>query len=132
MTYELTKDLETGNAIIDNEHRQLLQAVNSLLDACKNGQGRDAVMPTLKFLLDYVDKHFAHEEQLQIKAGYPDFAAHKAFHQSYKAQLKEIASQITEDTLTIANMAKMNNHVAALVTHIRIDDKKLGAFLNKA
>ena len=132
MTYELTKDLETGNAIIDNEHRQLLQAVNSLLDACKNGQGRDAVMPTLKFLLDYVDKHFAHEEQLQIKAGYPDFSAHKAFHQSYKAQLKEIASQITEDTLTIANMAKMNNHVAALVTHIRIDDKKLGAFLNKA
>ena len=132
MTYELTKDLETGNAIIDNEHRQLLQAVNSLLDACKNGQGRDAVMPTLKFLLDYVDKHFAHEEQLQIKAGYPDFSAHKAFHQSYKAQLKEIASQITEDTLTITNMAKMNNHVAALVTHIRIDDKKLGAFLNKA
>ena len=131
MKYELTKDLETGNVTIDNEHRQLLQAVNSLMDACKSGQGRNAVMPTLKFLLDYVEKHFTHEEQLQIKAAYPGFADHKAFHMNYKAQLKEIASQLSDDTLTIANMAKLNNHIATLVSHIRIDDKKLGAFLNK-
>ena len=38
--YELTKDLETGNWIIDNEHRELLQAVNKLLDACGEGKGR--------------------------------------------------------------------------------------------
>ena len=35
MKYELTKDLETGNRIIDNEHRELLNAVNALLDACR-------------------------------------------------------------------------------------------------
>lgn len=39
MKYELTKDLETGNRIIDNEHRELLNAVNALLDACSAGQG---------------------------------------------------------------------------------------------
>ena len=32
MRYELTKDLETGNAIIDREHRELFEAVNQLLD----------------------------------------------------------------------------------------------------
>ena len=33
MRYELTKELETGNAIIDGEHRELFNAVNSLMDA---------------------------------------------------------------------------------------------------
>ena len=131
MRYELTKDLETGNVTIDNEHRELLQAVNSLMDACGSGQGRAAVPSTLKFLLDYVDKHFLHEEQLQVRASYPGLAAHKAFHQSYKTQLKEIASRIS-DTPTLADMAKLNTHIASLVTHIRTEDKKLGMFLNKA
>ena len=61
MKYELTKDLETGNAIIDSEHRQLFNAINQLMDACSSGQGRTKIESTLRFLLDYVDKHFAHE-----------------------------------------------------------------------
>lgn len=40
MRYEMTKDLETGNALIDSEHRQLFKAVNDLLDACSQGKGR--------------------------------------------------------------------------------------------
>ena len=64
MKYELTKDLESGNAIIDGEHRELFRAVNTLMDACGKGQGRAALEPAIKFLLDYVNKHFAHEEQL--------------------------------------------------------------------
>lgn len=30
--YEFTKELETGNAIIDKEHRELIDAVNKLID----------------------------------------------------------------------------------------------------
>ena len=33
MKYELTKDLETGNALIDSEHRQLFALINKLMDA---------------------------------------------------------------------------------------------------
>lgn len=131
MRYELTKDLETGSATIDTEHRELFRAVNSLMDACGSGKGRAAIAPTVKFLLEYVEKHFAHEEQLQVTAKYPGLTAHRAFHQSYKAQLKEIAAQIS-DTPSIADMAKLNSHIAVLVTHIRTEDKKLGAFLTKA
>lgn len=37
--YVFTKKLETGNVVIDREHRELFQAVNKLLDAC--GEGRE-------------------------------------------------------------------------------------------
>ena len=36
--YEFTKQLETGNASIDKEHRELIQAVNKLLEACSRGE----------------------------------------------------------------------------------------------
>jgi len=131
MGYELTKELETGNVIIDNEHRELFKAVNNIIDACSKGKGRDITAPAIKFLLEYVDKHFSHEEQLQRDNKYPDMAAHKAFHESYKKQLKEIASQIPANNPTIADLAKLNGHLAVLINHIRIEDKKLGKFLKQ-
>ncbi len=54
MVYQLTKDLETGDPLIDREHRELLRAVNNLMDECAKGKGRAALEPTLRFLLDYV------------------------------------------------------------------------------
>ena len=131
MRYEVTKELETGNAIIDGEHRELFNAVNSLLDACGKGQGRAALDPTIKFLLDYVDKHFAHEEQLQAKSNYPGMAAHKQFHETYKMKLREIANKIPASGPSIADVGALNGHVAVLVNHIKSEDKRLGAFLNK-
>ncbi len=130
MRYEFTKELETGNRIIDNEHRELLNAVNALLDACGEGKGRAKMGETVKFLNDYVDRHFAHEEQLQKQSGYPGYEAHHAFHEKYKQTLREITAGMSGEA-SIADLAKFNGHVSLLVSHIRTEDKKLGAFLNK-
>lgn len=131
MKYELTKELESGNAMIDNEHRELFRAVNELLDACGQGKGRAALMPTVNFLLNYVNKHFDHEEQLQKKCGYPNLPAHHVFHENYKGKLKEIVSQIPAAGPTVQDLSKLNMHIGVLVSHIRTEDKKLGAFLQK-
>lgn len=130
MRYEFTKDLETGNCTIDSEHRELLGAVNALLDACGEGKGRAQMGSTVKFLNDYVDRHFTHEEQLQKQSGYPGYEAHHAFHEKYKKTLREITAGLS-DNCSIADLAKLNGHVSLLVSHIRTEDKKLGAFLNK-
>lgn len=43
MAYSWTADLETGNAKIDDQHKQLFVAINNLLEACSKGKGRDAL-----------------------------------------------------------------------------------------
>ncbi|MDE5930923.1 MAG: hemerythrin family protein [Lachnospiraceae bacterium] len=130
--YELTKNLETGNAMIDKEHRELIQAVNKLLDACSEGKGRASMDETIKFLNNYVNQHFSHEEQLQKQSSYPGFTAHRAFHEKYKQTLKEITSQISASGPTIAELGKLNGHISVLMTHISTEDKKLAAFLNQS
>lgn len=130
--YEFTKELETGNSVIDGEHRELIAAVNKLLDACKSGKGMENITETVRFLNDYVDRHFGHEEQLQKQGGYPGYVSHKAFHEGYKKTLKEITAAITAASNTsFADLTRLNNHVAVLITHIRTEDKKLAAFLSK-
>lgn len=128
MKYELTKELETGNATVDAEHRELFRAINNLFDACGSGKGRQAIDPTVKFLLEYVDRHFKHEEQLQVSSGYPGMAAHKTFHQGYAKKLREIALQLP-DNPSVADLVTLNSHISVLISHIRTEDKKLGAHL---
>ena len=130
--YEFTKDLETGNATIDKEHRELIQAVNKLLDACSEGKGRASMDETIKFLNNYVNLHFSHEEQLQKQSSYPGLAAHRAFHEKYKQTLKEITSRISASGPTIVELGNLNRHISVLISHISTEDKKLGAFLNQS
>lgn len=130
--YEFTKDLETGNSMIDREHRELIQAVNKLLAACSEGKGRASMDETIKFLNNYVNQHFSHEEQLQKKSNYPGFSAHRAFHETYKQTLKEITSQISASGPNIGELGTLNRHISVLMSHIRTEDKKLGAFLNQS
>ncbi|MCM1334330.1 MAG: bacteriohemerythrin [Bacteroides sp.] len=131
MKYELTKDLETGNAVIDQEHRELLGAVNRLVEACGRGEGRSSMDSVIDFLVKYVDRHFAHEEQLMKTAGYAGLAPHRAFHEEYKRKLGEIVAKIPPSGASIGDLALINGHIGLLVTHIRTEDKKLGKYLQE-
>ena len=66
MKYELTKDLETGNTLIDSEHRQLFAVINKLLDACSQGKGRDQITSTVQYLNDYVSKHLVMKNSFRL------------------------------------------------------------------
>lgn len=125
MKYELTKELETGNTLIDSEHRQLFQAVNDMMDACSGGKGRDQIEKTVNFLVEYVSKHFGDEEKLQIQTKYPGYNNHKAFHEKYKADIKKAAQALTGGTPSIAALGQVNQQIAVLVSHIKTEDKKL-------
>lgn len=132
MRYELTKDLETGNIFIDDEHRRLFKAVNDLLDACDKGQGRESLKKTMTFLSNYVNTHFDHEEQLQQKNNYPNYTAHKAFHEKYKSDLNALMAKIPASGATVGDLTALNAQIGILVSHIRTEDKRLGQFLQKA
>lgn len=132
MKYELTKDLETGNALIDSEHRQLFQMVNNLQDACSQGKGRAQIENSVKFLMDYVKKHFKDENDLQDSSQYPGKAEHKKFHQSYMLNMDKAGKELLAKNADIASLAEVNRQIGVLVAHIRTEDKKLAAHVREA
>lgn len=130
MAYSWDKSLETGNLSIDSQHKSLINAINELLEACSQGKGRNEVSKTLNFLQDYVVKHFADEEMLQLKSSYPDYKAHKEKHESFKVTVKNIADEFKGSGATIQLVAKVNSSIGGwLISHIKTEDKKVAAHI---
>jgi hypothetical protein len=50
MPYAWSSDLETGNTTIDNQHKQLIGALNELIDVHQSGKGRQEVESALAHL----------------------------------------------------------------------------------
>ncbi len=130
MAYSWSADLETGNNLIDSQHKQLFDAINAVLDACAKGQGRSVIAPVTKFLYDYTSKHFADEEELQKKSGYPDYENHKLYHEGFKNVVIQISKELDEQGATIALLGKVNSSIGDwLVKHIKREDVKVAAHL---
>jgi hemerythrin len=90
-----TEDLETGHADIDNQHKQLVETINSLLNAYMNSKGHDEIKRTMKFMVNYASEHFSQEEELQKQSEYPGYEKHKLIHD----QFRKIANGAYKDLL---------------------------------
>ena len=88
-TFEFTKDLETGVAKIDEQHKELINRANNLMAMGSKAFSPEETEKTLNHLSDYVSHHFAEEEELQKSCNYPKYEQHKALHDGFK---KEIAN----------------------------------------
>ncbi len=127
MKYELTAELMTGNSLIDSQHKELIAAINSLLDACASGRGREQIAATVKFLNNYVVKHFKDEEKLQETSKYPNIAPHKVFHTDYIKKLAVATATVEKDGATVKALSDINLLAGQLISHIKFEDKKVAA-----
>jgi methyl-accepting chemotaxis protein len=126
-------DLETGNDLIDSQHKQLIEAIANLMDACSGGKGRSVLVETIDFLESYTAKHFGDEEELQQRYRYPDYPNHKKLHDGFKRVVAELGQQLKAEGATISLVGKVNTHIGGwLVNHIKREDTKVAAHLRKA
>jgi hemerythrin len=87
MRIQWTRDLATGVPEIDEQHKELFAAVESLVSAMDDGRGREAVATTLQFLERYAVYHFSTEERLMADTEYPGLADHRAAHDDFLHEL---------------------------------------------
>lgn len=92
-----TPDLATGNAHIDDQHKQWIDALNALFDAHRAGRGRREVEETMDFLIDYTAKHFGEEEAMLAGCAYPDLPRHQAVHVTFKETAKELRRELIKE-----------------------------------
>jgi hemerythrin len=130
MAIEWTEDLAVGSTIIDDQHKELYQRINQLLEACTQSKGREVVGETIDFLEDYVITHFGQEEEYMQKYNYPDYPTHKGYHTEFIKNFMELKARFETDGPG-THIVIMTNRVVVgwLNNHIRNVDKLLGAYL---
>ena len=125
------EELYTGNDLIDNEHKELIDRVNKLVESCENGKEKVTAVKTLDFLMDYTEFHFSDEEKLQQEVGYDKLEQHKGQHEDFKKSVDELRQMLEEEEgPTDAFVQAVNKNISQwLVNHIQGWDKAVAEYI---
>lgn len=106
-----------GISQIDDQHRSLINSLNLLHDAMKQGKGKDVIDEILNFLANYTVEHFNTEEKLMTTYKYPGYLVHKKEHDDLVAKVKDYKQKLKEGKVIISSEILqflsdwLNNHI---------------------
>jgi len=119
--------LETGQTLIDAEHRILVFLFRKLDVAVKTGVQQAGVNQIITEVKRFVEFHFISEENIMRETNYPHLIAHQSQHADLLAELGVLASKVIarrefpEDLLfflsnwLVAHIASHDQYVAQFV-----------------
>ena len=123
-----SESLSVGIKSIDDQHKRLIDLINSL-EAAKNANNSgDALVKVVDGLLEYTKTHFTYEEQLFAKHGYAETAAHKSEHENFVKRALDARESVRKGGALVAgSLVGFLN--LWLISHIKGTDKKYSEFL---
>lgn len=123
-------DMVIDNGPIDEDHRKLVDQVNTLHTATTEGRGNEIVAALLRQIIADTEEHLRHEEQEMASAGFPDQERHKHTHQLFVARLHELQKKHQAGSITVASeLSTVLRDWLSL--HIRRNDKELRTFFKQ-
>jgi len=125
-TIKWADDYNVGILEIDEEHRALADGLNTLFSICDNGCADSLIIDSLENLLTQTQRHFAHEEAIMRKVGYPGHDDHRAQHGNLVAEMEQIIEKYKSGVTSDLNAETMQLLEDWLLHHILIEDKKIG------
>jgi len=124
-----SKDLETGNTTVDDQHREIFILVQQVLDADALLNKKEKVETAMSFLSDYAVRHFASEEELMKASKYPQYGQHKAQHDDFVEKVVDFIGHYHKEGDVVSISETINNFVVAwLKEHIMGSDKAMAEF----
>lgn len=131
MAFEWTPDLSVGVGEIDSQHREFIKRADKFITAVEQGHGADVLAETVDFVLEYVEKHFMTEEMFMIQFAYPEIAAHKKLHNTFREYMAQVKERVRTDHTGISQQEVKEKIADWFINHIKNVDTRLGAFLKK-
>ncbi len=115
-------------AAIDAEHASIVQHVNALHVAIRDGLAISALTDALGQLISLTEAHFTTEEALMREHEYPHYVSHKVEHERLIEHMVDLERQIRggQSPLFAAIALDIKNWATI---HIEISDRPLAKFL---
>ena len=129
---EWTDGLSVGVALIDDQHKMLINHLNELSRALAIHEGPLEIARTLDFLIEYTHFHFDAEEKLMADSDFPDLENHRKKHAEFIAVLKRLEEDFKEEGATHALAESFDTLLVNwLMKHIKAVDRDVGKFLQQ-
>lgn len=93
-TVTWVSDFEIGVKSIDEQHKRLVDMLNTLGKAIGESHGKDAIMGIVEEMKHYAVYHFQTEEEAMAAKSYPKRSQHKQEHDTFIEQVLEAADAL--------------------------------------
>ncbi|EKV27662.1 hemerythrin-like protein [Caenispirillum salinarum AK4] len=124
---DFSEQLKVGFALIDDDHKILIDQINMLADSLADGDDQDAIGSVLNVLVDYTEFHFGREQQLMEQTGYEQSPGHLREHAVLVKQVSEMSRRYQAGEATAKDL--MNFLKVWITQHILKSDKALAQHL---
>lgn len=126
------KTMSVGHAVLDSDHRILIDLINQLDDAIETGQSRDVVGSVLNVLTEYIEHHFRREEALMAVAAVPSLDGHAAAHRQLEERVTLVRDRYRGGERTALDQEVLDLLKKWLTEHILVVDKSYRPWLEDA
>lgn len=118
--------LKTGHAEIDRQHAELLVCLAGVKGFVDGHYAFSAGFTAIQALIGYTEEHFAFEEDLLRRMGYPDLNTHIEQHKSLVAEVRRQWKRVELEGADIASevVATIERWIT---DHINVEDLKFAA-----
>jgi len=118
----------TGDEAVDNEHKEIFAMVQRILDDDFKGRP-DKIKKSVDFLVDYVARHFGHEEHLMDESDFPDKETHIKEHVDFVASVQSLMERVENNLDSIDLSMEINQTIVGwLAEHTMNKDKKMADY----
>lgn len=115
---------------IDAEHQGLFALAAKLHNAVQSNHAPEILESVLNELIDYTCYHFAHEEQLMERIGYPHYADHCEEHEALRSQVFAMQKRFAEGEHGMP-MNVLRFLTNWLKCHTTTTDRRIGSYMRK-
>ena len=128
----LLKSMETGIQEIDDQHRELVDRINTVIKMGEAAKSREETEQTLGFLAEYVLKHFATEDDYMNKCSYPICYLHQGQHSNFVEKFLEIKERYEKSGYSGELATELNAFIVSwVINHIATSDAAFGRYYLK-
>lgn len=125
--------LKIGLPEIDQQHKQLIDQLNRLVDAMQANRGTAEIQEIVRFLDIYVNQHFSYEEGCMHRFSCPVATQNKAAHAHFINVLAEVKTELRNKGASLGLAIKVNEQLLDwFVNHIKKIDIQLKASASKS
>ncbi|WP_142847905.1 bacteriohemerythrin [Telmatospirillum sp. J64-1] len=128
---EWRPEYSVGNMVLDFDHQTLINIINHLQSTVDQKAGPDEIGRVIDNMVNYIETHFAREEEIMKAADFPDFVEHVAKHREIEKTARDIATLYKKDPSTINVDEVMEFLRNWLTQHILRSDKQYMPYINK-
>lgn len=121
--------MHLGIPAIDTDHKRLVGLLNRLHYAVLAGDDDSGIAQILDDLVGYTQIHFAREEALMQRIGYPDLQSHRGVHERIGAKMQALLEAYRQSPADFDVDGFYDFVSGWLLHHVLGDDMKLKPYV---